>query len=72
VTFAQRTEMQRHCVTRRILRLALRAIGCADVRSGILPPQSGYRFATAFAGLQTRTPKAARSASAMDGASIPG
>jgi hypothetical protein len=22
-------------------RLALRAIGCADVRSGILPPQSG-------------------------------
>jgi len=33
---------------------------CADVRSGILPPQSGYRFATAFAGLQTRTPKAAR------------
>ena len=32
----------------------------------------GYRFATAFAGLQTRTPKAARSASAMDGASNPG
>jgi hypothetical protein len=53
-------------------RLALRAIGCADVRYGILPSQSGYRFATAFAGLQTRTPKAARSASAMDGASIPG
>jgi hypothetical protein len=40
----------------------------------------GYRFATAFAEpvpdsireLQTRTPKAARSASATDGASIPG
>jgi hypothetical protein len=32
----------------------------------------GYRFATAFAGLQTRTPKAARRASAADGASIPG
>jgi len=59
-------------MTRRILRLALRAIGYADVRSGILPSQSGYRFATAFAGLQTRTPQAARSASAMDGASIPG
>jgi len=28
-------------LTRRILRLALRAIGCADVRFGILPPQSG-------------------------------
>ncbi len=27
-------------VIRRILRLTLRAIGCADVRSGILPPQS--------------------------------
>ena len=27
--------------TRRVLRLALRAIGFADVRSGILPPQSG-------------------------------
>jgi len=27
-------------VTRRFLRLALRAIGCADVRSSILPPQS--------------------------------
>src|SRR6185437_16994808 len=32
----------------------------------------GYRFATAFAGLQTRTPKAAHSASAMDGASNSG
>jgi hypothetical protein len=72
VTFAERLELQSRWVTRRILRLALRAIGCADVRSGILPSQSGYRFATAFAGLQTRTPKAARSASAMDGASIPG
>jgi len=28
-------------LTRRIPRLALRAIGCADVRFGILPPQSG-------------------------------
>jgi hypothetical protein len=64
--------MQSRWMTRRILRLALRAIGYADVRSGILPSQSGYRFATAFAGLQTRTPQAARSASAMDGASIPG
>src|SRR6185437_15910414 len=27
------------------LALALRAVGYADVRSGILPPQSGYRFA---------------------------
>ena len=72
MTFAERLELQSRWVTRRILRLALRAIGCADVRSGILPPQSGYRFATAFAGLQTRTPKAARSASAMDGASILG
>jgi len=30
-------------VTRRILRLALRAIGYADVRYGILPAQSGFR-----------------------------
>ncbi len=30
-------------MTRRILRLALRAIGFADVRHGILPPQSGLR-----------------------------
>jgi len=58
--------------TRRFPQLALRAIGSADVRSGILPTQSGYRFATAFAGLQTRTPKAAQSANAMDGVSIPG
>jgi hypothetical protein len=27
-------------ITRAILALALQAIGCADVRSGILPPQS--------------------------------
>jgi hypothetical protein len=27
-----------------LLRLALRAIGCADVRSGVLPPQSESRF----------------------------
>jgi hypothetical protein len=72
VTFVHPAEMQKRWVTRRIPRLALRAIGCADVRSGILPPQSGYRFATAFAGLQKRTPKAARSVSAMDGASILG
>jgi hypothetical protein len=26
-----------------LLRRALRAIGFADVRSGILPPQSGFR-----------------------------
>jgi len=32
----------------------------------------GYRCATAFAGLQTRTPQAARSASAKDGASNSG
>jgi hypothetical protein len=32
----------------------------------------GYRAATAFAKLQTRTEQAARSASAIDGASIPG
>jgi hypothetical protein len=30
-------------ITRRILRLALRAIGFADVRFGILPSQSGLR-----------------------------
>jgi hypothetical protein len=35
----------RHWKTRRIPRLALRAIGFADVRSGILPSQSGDRFA---------------------------
>jgi hypothetical protein len=45
VTFAQRNEMQRRWQTRRFLRLALRAIGFADVRFGILPSQSGYRFA---------------------------
>jgi hypothetical protein len=45
VTFAERLELESRWVTRRILRLALRAIGCADVRSGILPLQSGYRFA---------------------------
>jgi len=28
---------------RRILRLTLRAIGCADVRFGILPSQSRFR-----------------------------
>jgi len=33
---------QKSWITRRILRLALRAIGFADVRSGILPPQSGF------------------------------
>jgi hypothetical protein len=32
-----------HWITRRVPRLALRAIGCADVRSGILPSQSGLR-----------------------------
>jgi hypothetical protein len=45
VTFAQRSEMQGRWQTRRFLRLALRAIGFADVRFGILPSQSGYRFA---------------------------
>jgi hypothetical protein len=45
VTFPQGIETQSHWETRRILRLALRAIGCADVRFGILPTQSGYRFA---------------------------
>jgi len=45
VTFVRCTEIQSRWQTRRILRLAPRAIGCADVRSGILPPQSGYRFA---------------------------
>jgi hypothetical protein len=32
-------------MTRRIQRLALRVIGSADVRYGILPAQSGYRYA---------------------------
>jgi hypothetical protein len=32
-----------HWVTRRILRLALRAIGYADVRYGVLPAQPGFR-----------------------------
>jgi len=36
-----RVERESHWITRRILRLALRAIGYADVRPGILPPQSG-------------------------------
>jgi hypothetical protein len=32
-------------MTPRIQRLALRVIGCADVRFDILPAQSGYRYA---------------------------
>jgi hypothetical protein len=32
-------------MTRRIQRLALRVVGCADVRFGILPAQSGNRYA---------------------------
>ncbi len=32
-------------MTRRIQWLALRVIGSADVRYGILPAQSGYRYA---------------------------
>jgi len=31
-------------IIRRMLRLTLRAIGCVDVCSGILPPQSGFRL----------------------------
>jgi len=42
---AQHFGTQRRWQTRRILRLALRAIRCANVRSGILPSRSGYRFA---------------------------
>src|SRR5690348_10472401 len=59
---ARRASRRMRRVTQRLFEQALNAKS--------LDP--GYRFATAFAGLQTRTPKAARSASAMDGASIPG
>ncbi len=57
---------------------SLRAIGYADVRSGILPARSGHRFATVSAEAvpdsirELQTPMAAHSASAMDAASIPG
>lgn len=61
-------EAQSRWQTCRFPRLALRAIGFADVRSGIPPPQSGYRFAIAFAGLQMQSPQAAHGASAVDGA----
>jgi hypothetical protein len=53
---------------------AIRDPATFDKSRGRVPKSMGpgYRSATVFAGLQPRTPKAAHSASAMDGASIPG
>jgi hypothetical protein len=59
----RRDDEQCHWATRRILWLALRASGFADVRFGILTSQSGFRL------LRPRNDKALdeRNAQAMDG-----
>jgi hypothetical protein len=41
--FPREKKQQRHWITRRVPRLALRAIRFANVRFGILPSQSGLR-----------------------------
>ncbi len=58
-------------VTRHILCLALRAIGCADVRSGIPPPQSTNSSGTNLDSRRLAPQRAARRGEAQDGPSNP-